>query len=317
MDPIGMSTPRKSNATSRICRKKLKKMFRKNSLTSDSSYGTPASAHPKYFPEVLNNDTLEVATKYREPIQYTTESNTSDSNSPCWTDQEVELYQERHNPKDRRVSGILQKGGALINNRTKVPSQIQLYSHSRNRKLNRINHFNEARMAIKNDQNENQNDVTLKQSPAGKDDLQDISIDTIELETESFELKNDLTFLFHDQDEEEFDRILRQKVSKAPFEITMASQSLAKSLLGSSKIFYGSTPFHSRKLPKVKRTFCRKSSIRLSRRIRLSRKFRKSRIPKCDQVTLDLLIFLWNQSNIQLRAFVILIAIIFLKIIVF
>lgn len=280
-------------------------MFRESG-TSDSSYGTPAEAHPKYFPDVMNHETSEIASKYREPVNYATESNTSDTDSPCWTDQEVELYQERHNPKDRRMSGILQKGGALINNRTKVPSQMQIESITKNRKINRNNQFNQGRKDI-----DRQSDVTLKQTQAGNS-LLESSQDSHD--SNSFELNNDLSFLFHPQDEEEFDKILRQKVSKAPFDVTAVSQTIAKSFFGSSKIYYGGSSIHRRKLPKIKHILCRKSSIRLSRQIRLSRKFRKSKVPKSDQITLD---FLWNQSTISLRLFVITLAIIFLCILMF
>lgn len=308
MGPIGMSTPRKFN-TNRLSRKSLKKMFRRESVTSDSSYGTPSEAHPKYFPDVIKDETCEIALKYREPAHYATESNTSDTDSPCWMDQEVELHQERHNPKDRRLSGILQKGGALINNRTKVPSQMQMERIAKKRKVNRNNQFNQGRKEITRE-----SDTTLTQ-PSEGNSLRECSKDSED--SNSFELNNDLTFLFHDQDEERFDQILKQKESKAPFDVTMASRPLAKSMFSSSKIFYGATAFHSRKLPKVKRTLCRKSSIRLSRAIRLSRMFRKSKGPKRDKITLDFLWMLWNQSTTSIRLIVITPAILFLATLMF
>lgn len=301
MDPIGMSTPRKSKShANRSCRRRCRRIF----TDSDSSYSTPAETHSRYFPDVKNKETSEMASKYREPVHYATESNTSDTDSPCWTDQEVELYQDRHNPKERRMSGLLQKGGGLINNRTKVPSQALTERIARNRKVNRNNRFNQARKNV----NKQSEDDTLIEPPAGNS-LQESSRGS----GDSFELNNDLTFLFQEQNEEKFDEIVKQTESKAPFDVTAASPNWVKSLFGSSKIFYGATPFHSRRLPKVKRTFCRKSSIRLSSKIRLSRKFRKSKIPKFDDLTtLAILMFMWSHPTLSLRVSVIILAILFL-----
>lgn len=379
MNPMVISTPR-----NKVSHKTLKNTF-PDGFTSDSSYGTPAEDHSMYFPVVKKVETFGISSKYREPVHYATESNTSDTDSPCWTDQEVELYHERYNPKDRRVSGILHKGGALLNNRDRVPSLMQNRQILRERKINRNNKFNQARRELKQSSAGNslqhvfresqffelnndltfhfqeqhtktfeRNDLTFLVQDQCVEKFDEIMLEPSNNNCDSnyFELNQDLKFCFQDQNEERFDKtiqkfsisrvdsnfesnkdlnhnfqnkekfyeILKQKSSKAPFDVTEpSSPDLVKSLFR-SKIYYGATPFHSRRLPKIIRTFCRKTSIRLSRKssIRLnrkSRKLRKSEIPNFDKIsTLAILVFLWNHPNISCRVFVMILAVFFLVI---